>query len=80
MVPEAYDVAKRSGQICSWCGCILPPPYGAARRCQVCEKRYQREAARQGGTSFRVTCPDCGTRVRRPGLADHRRDKHGIAA
>lgn len=74
------------GLMCQGCGVFMADmdSPGYARYCEACnpsskQQRRQFTAARVNEPSFRnMNCPDCGARVRKVGLKDHMRDKHGV--
>ena len=64
------------GTLCGGCGVYLHGNgQGFQRFCQDCTQTESRPSGRG-----RVSCPQCGRRVKFVGLADHKRDAHGGAA
>ena len=60
------------GTLCQECGGYLGTDNGYPTTCRSCS----------GGGGWdhskKVACPDCGKRVKKVGLSQHRRDAHGV--
>lgn len=63
------------GALCTVCGERLGDACGYPRMCAGCELRDENAGLRR---SPKVSCPTCGKRVKRVGLANHQRDAHGV--
>lgn len=71
------------GTLCEGCGVALGGRAdGFPRRCGSCRREANAERHAQvlaeQQRQKKVRCPDCGRKVKSIGLADHRRDAHGI--
>lgn len=74
--------AMLNGDMCEGCGVEMFGGMGFPQRCPAC-RRDDGEAPtrRYKGTprnKKKLSCPDCGKRVKAVGLRDHRRDAHGL--
>ena len=69
------------GDVCHDCGVYLRGRgEGFPRWCRDCEREGQRRAKLppvNHSDPFHVICPACNKRVKRAGLAQHTKDKHG---
>lgn len=79
------DVADMliDGTLCEDCGAVIDDDSpGHPRCCNDCERERGiaavDSAARTLAAETRVTCRQCGKRVKYAGLRDHQRDKHGV--
>lgn len=71
-----------NGDDCQECGAYIGGGGGFPRSCAGCQpsKSQQKRftAQRANEPSFlKMNCPECGARVKRVGINDHMRDKHG---
>lgn len=65
------------GTLCQSCGVYLEDSLpGFPQSCADCQKAEELNEM-LASESRNVSCPTCGKRVRRIGLAQHQRDKHG---
>ena len=65
------------GTLCEGCGVYIEEEgHGVPRYCYACARETNAPALRDMG--LKVACPDCGKRVKAVGLAQHRRDAHGL--
>jgi Zn finger protein HypA/HybF involved in hydrogenase expression len=73
------DVADMmiDGTLCEGCGVYLEgESHGVPRYCTGC---MSNDDVSMINTNTKVNCPKCQRRVKEIGLADHMRDKHGVA-
>lgn len=73
------DIAEMmlDGTLCEGCGEYLGDGDGYPQYCPTCQgdgRGYEDALNLPGST--KTTCPTCGKRVKKAGLADHRRDVH----
>ena len=83
-----YAEMMLDGTCCSSCGEYLGGDEGYPVQCPSCSGAMDDEIddwevprpRRRNPPKPRVHCPECGKRVKEVGLADHRRDVHGVRA
>lgn len=68
------------GTLCEGCGEHLGSDAGFPQYCAGCEPDRTAETLRTNVGPPKVSCPDCGKRVKAAGLEDHRRVVHAKAA
>lgn len=62
------------GTLCEGCGCYLEgEAQGIPRYCNSCKRGFLFKEP-----SLKTTCDICGKKVKPTGLADHKKDVHGI--
>lgn len=72
------------GTLCEGCGVYMDDSLGEfPQRCAACQESDRLQeitvGALQLAAETRVTCRQCGKRVKHAGIKDHIRDKHGAA-
>jgi hypothetical protein len=72
------------GTLCEGCGVFLDEDNEShvPRRCRACQESEHIAEIHHGtmqlASEMRVTCKQCGKRVKHAGLKDHQRAKHGL--
>ncbi len=67
------------GTLCEGCGVYMGDDCGYSRRCAGCRKQDKLVTAPKEKVKHEfLTCPECKKRVKKVGILDHRRDKHGV--
>lgn len=69
-----------NGDDCQECGAFIGGGNGYPRSCAACRPASKSQQKRFTAMGGKMNCPHCNARVKRIGLNDHMRDKHGEVA